>query len=53
VIVLHKVIFFAGFVILVALVLIVFGAIVAAFFSSWIDMFIDNVSGFVLSTGRT
>jgi hypothetical protein len=33
-----------GFVILVALVLILFGAIVTVFFTSWINMIIDNVS---------
>jgi hypothetical protein len=36
--------FVTGFVILVALVLIFFGAIVTVFFTSWVNMFIDNVS---------
>jgi hypothetical protein len=36
--------FVTGFVILIALVLIVFGAIVTVFFTSWVNMFIDNVS---------
>lgn len=36
--------FVTGLVILIALVLILFGAVVTAFFTSWVNMFIDNVS---------
>jgi len=36
--------FVTGLVILIALVLILFGAIVTVFFTSWVNMFIDNVS---------
>jgi uncharacterized membrane protein len=39
--------FVTGFVILVALVLILFGAIVTVFSTSWINMIIDNVSYFI------
>jgi len=36
--------FVTGCVILIALVLLLFGAIVTVFFTSWVNMFIDNVS---------
>ena len=36
--------FVTGFVLLIALVMIVFGAIVTVFFNSWVNMIIDTVS---------
>jgi hypothetical protein len=36
--------FVTGFVLLVALLMIVFGAIVTVFFTSWVNMIIDTVS---------